>query len=529
MYSFSSVQQIINLTDYKEDLVLFGGASREQLAYATELMEKYTQCGDLSLLTPNDAEGIFLVLYQLAQIHQIQGNADKALRYLRECEELCQKAGMKDSLHLAYSYFLHANLEKENWTEAEHYLNEVDRICRLLGEENKEAKSLMLQGLGALTTIYIKQDKHDKAFDIANLVLQKIEDLDAMESQSVLVNVYHTMASIYESREDVDNAIEFYAKSLGAATKYYGENSPEAYNISCMLTQFLSDHGPAHPNALQHIENKLKTALKVFPKDSAEVLGSYRMLGSFHLFHGNEIEALAPFEEIVKICEKSPQGKLITLEDAYLELVKIHLKQGDLKKASNLLAKADQLVATYVKDKETLAEKYLKRLKQLGQFKNMHQECEAYQYKALELYKNIDPRNNGKIQEIYGTLGFNTFRQKNYSKAYELFKESEKYIAGPEKDLFGFRILHTYLGSICMYLGKFDEAEKHILKVLEVSKGTDNLEDIGVNYHNLAILYERRGHQKEAMELKNKAEEIQQVLNKYSLGILPSELKYKTL
>jgi len=535
-YSFSTFQQSLSPNNYKEELILIPNFSREQLTYASEVMDKYTHCEDLSVLTTEDVEWISLVLYELAHSYRTQGNLNKAFRYLRENEELYKKTGLKDSFLLAQSYYLYAcaHLDQSNWKDAEGCLNEVDRICRLLGDDDREAKSLMLQGWCSFAHVYLESD-HDKALGFYNSVLERIDDVIEVSLPSVLISVYQGMATIYNARQDADKTIEAWTKGLETAIKYHGKNSEDAYFFSDQLTNFLYARDP-NKRTLQYAKDKLEIALKIFSKDGAEVAASYLLVGHLEIFLQNYTKALTSYKKALKFYEKFPQEYAYVLCDLYFQFVRIYGHQGDSQKASSFLAKADHaFIVTNDGNKENLAQKYYDWALEIRAFENMGEEAKAYLLKALELYKGIEPLNHDNLQEIYGALGFITFGEHNWEKCYEFFKECEKHLSEIQTDPDAFQTLDIYLGAVCVYVKKYDEAEKYIQKIL---KSSQDVGQIAIAYHNLGNIYEQRGMLRESVGFYKKAIEYEeQNANKsddniqFDLGKiaeLESKLKEKT-
>ena len=158
---------------------------------------------------------------------------------------------------------------------------------------------------------------------------------------------------------------------------------------------------------------------------------------------------------------------------------------------------------------ESLAEKYVKLGQELKKLQSMFAVSQSFLWKALNLYKSLEPPNNDMIHEIYGVLGTMSFEVKDWNQAFKLFKECEKHIN--EADFEPSSELNAYLGSVCTYLENFDEAVKYFQKILQSSK---DREQIRIAYHSLATINERRGMLKEALELYQKAVEYQKHMTK---------------
>jgi len=420
IYSFSSSQFVGSRrqTNYHDEFTLLTSFSREKLANASHFMDKYTKCEDLSLLTQEDRTEISHVLLHLAFAQKAKGNSDKAYRYLREDEELLHNAGIKDTIHLAQNYHLRADIymEKNNLVDSEHYLNQIESICKQPSSNSQQAKSLRLQGWCSLAHVYNLKDDQDRALDLFNSILKKISDVQESSLPALLRDVYQGMASIYSSRYDVEKAIDSYLKGLDVATKYHGENSAEAFSIYVDMTTFLYQHG--HDEiALRMGQKRLQAAQNAFSKDSTEIASSHLFLGHVETALGDYNKALNSYREALKVFGKTPENHLTFLHDAYFQLVKVYCFIGDYQKALDFLSKADQaLVKANSENKLGLAEMYFKWAQEFGELGGLVEESKNYTWKALDLYKSSEPLDKRAILEIYAHLGMTAFGEGDWKK-----------------------------------------------------------------------------------------------------------------
>ena len=511
-YPFSSSFKNLQRTDLQEDmnLLLSTAFSREELTNTTEILEKYSECKDFSLLTENEIQWISWVLYNLSQAQMERNNYDRAYRYLAEHEDLYKKIGIKDNFDLAQNYYYRAYiyLEQNNLSDADRYLNEVSRICQLLEEDNQDVKGLKVQYTCSLASLSVKSGQdQDKALVLYNSVLKNQSDLREGVLPTVLMEVHQGMGWIFSLRNDIEKAMDSWTKGLEIAVKHFGENSKDTYVFYALMADFLSQRGE-YLKAQQYGEKGVQAALKVFSKDSFEVATGYTTLGKIYQKTRDSTKALNSFKKAAKIFETSPEYYSNVLCEAYFQMALTYVLQGNSQEASDFLAKADQaLVLPSERSQFQLGEKYFKWAQDIQDLGNMMEESKAYYWKALEAYQRCEPVNKSGILGVYANLGLISYGEKDWNRACELLKEYEMRLDEDITNPSLTQTLYRYLGSASIWSGNYDEGEKYLQKALHGYQATGDRKWIGEIYHNLGIIYERKVMLKEALEALQKAVE----------------------
>lgn len=453
--SFQSYPPFEN--NIQQDISLLQGLSQDQKDSLNKALEKYiTQKHDLNLLTPDEMKSIFKHLHFLSTAHKNAGNLQKAFEYLLEKDEIFQRAGIKDTYDVALNYSEMASIlmSKGKFKEGEKYLNEVDRICQLLGDEDKAVKSMMIVNLHALARVEGTRDK-DKALKLFKSILKKIDGVEESVQPELLVHVYKDLGHLYRLRNEVENTIKSWEKAAKAATKHFGEESALTNSILSDLLKFLireKEYTRAEPYA----QKNLQGVLKKFPKDSVNAALAYYLLAKVFYKKQAFTKALDLYSKAAEIFENQPEDASDMLYTLYFAMAGSHGSLGNKQKASEFLAKANQsLIKANGKADLNIAILYLDWAEELLSFR-MTAEAEEYYLKALELYQNFEPSNRDRILFIYLKLSDMAYTEANWRKALEFYTQSLKYIE--RSDPRTARMVCRFLSSIHSKLGDNEKA-----------------------------------------------------------------------
>lgn len=441
-YSFSSSQNSPQSPLHEDLTILKDNLPQEELINMRRLLEKYNSTFQTHLLTPNEMQLISAILQKLSLAHKQAGNPEKAYQYLLERNSLFQKQGIKDTLDVAQNYHDMASIlwTLGNWTEAQDYFNEADRICQSL-PHNKEARDLMVQNWHYLAKMNMYQNS-DKALEFYKAILEKANSI----IKSVLAEIYQEMGSIYHSKGNIDKTVEYWEKGLEIAISQSGENSKAAYKILDDIASFLSfqdQYTRSEPYSLRC----LKIALKIFPENSEEIGLAYLQLVSVYRGKQDFPKALDYYHSAVKVFENLPEeDALITLYNSYFQMGVLYKFLGNHQEAENFFLKADKTLLRFNREPNSSNVIVLSRwAKQLYKQKFVA-ESKAYYWKAINVLKSIDSSHKSQIILTYVELGIIAVDEGNLKEALELFKESERNLESD--DSFNFRIVNLFLGSV---------------------------------------------------------------------------------
>jgi len=504
-FNFSSFQgSNPNNPFSKDDLTLLNNVTRGQLAYAEEMMERFASCKDITLLGSHEIEWIFSVLSSLEAAHRNEGNSNKAFRYLTEVENLYNKLGIKDTFEVAHCHYLLAStyLDRQDYPKAKEYLDNIDRICKLLGN-NKEAKSLMVQNWTTLGNLYLRINEEDKAMEHFNAALARTHDVYKEQLPGILATIYQDMRYIYASRNDVEKAIEYMTKGLAPSIQCYGEKSQHVFLLYNELAVSLLNQGKL-PEALLYGKKCLQVADKLFPKKCPEIAWIYSLLGHIYKASKDYTKALDFYEKAIKIYEKLPGDYSEVLSQIYAQSSAIYQSLNNGEEAYNYFKKYNELLIKANEDNEMgLAETYIK---QASELKDQGDNVESLTCleKALEIYKNLEPLNHSKIADLYGLMGQISFAEEDWSRALESFRESETHLYKFKVHPFRLQAIYASLISTNKHLKDYEESIEYCGKIIELCEATGETKYLMIAYNEIGRIFEERGVLKDALEAYEK-------------------------
>jgi tetratricopeptide (TPR) repeat protein len=390
--SFSSFRPLNN---YKDDLVLISGLSREQLAYANKILDRYATSQNLDTFDQDEMHWITTILQHFATAYKAQGNLAKAYSYIKEVEGVFKDQNINDTFEVANNHFIKSSLclnLNDTATDIEYHFNEVDRICKLL-RNDPEARSLGVQNLLTRADYHKRRNEQDKAFKFFNELLEKkAQALDDVLPH-LLIPTYEELGFIYKFKGEPLKAIDSWIKGLEVAIPHLGENSKKVFFFYCDLAEILYQGGRPE-QAIHYINKAFQVALNVYPTDHREIGWCNYMLGNILNANGNPDKALETYRKAIKIYEMQTQVDFGALSDAYFKAALINQNEQE---ASLFFSKSIEMLAK--SQTPNMEESFLYRARELKQQKRW-KEYETYLKEALEYCKKYKPSDKQKIGEI---------------------------------------------------------------------------------------------------------------------------------
>ena len=505
-YSFSSSQGPPQ-TDYQTELSLLKNFSWKQKSYLSQAFEKYVACKeDARLLDRDERMWLEWGLYELSFAHKEAGNLDKAYKYLSDMNAISKKIGRKENISLALNYYEMTSIliTQGNWIKAENCANEVSRICKLLGDD-PDVKSLIIKNYHHLAQIEVAQKNQDKALELYNLILEKIDDVLEPARPYLLTKVYKEMGSIYSSRNDIDRTINSWERGLEVAIKHFGEDSAKVINFLRDLVEFLIEQ-KQFVRAEPYAQKSLQMTLEIFSNRSEKTALAYYFLGKIFFAKKDFPKALDSYNNAIEILAELPEDFSNLSPDAYFSMATTHHALGNHQKTSDFLAKASQaLIKIYSKNDLNVADVFCKWAQELNALKILTESQEFFG-KAIDIYKTLDASYKSQISSIYLALGEIASGKEDWNKALELFKESEKYL--DPADSHNMKRVSEVLGSIRSRLSPHGEKKEHFPRQMQSFELAGDISPIVLNYWNTGEFYEKQDRLKEALEAYQMAAQI---------------------
>jgi len=508
-----------HVNSYVEDLKALPGTEGVDLAYVEELMNKYATCKDLKLLEPAEVEWISNLFCDLMEAYWENGDHEKALKYLKEADDFQNKVGIKDTYDNAYCHFMGANIysKRQDYVKAKEYLEDVERICKLLDENNqvsleekKETRNLRVQSWQALGAVYYSTNQEEKTFELYDAVLANIQDVEANGAASLLSVIYSHMRSIYGKRGDMEKYNEYRKKELDLAIKFYGENSKEVLSIHRNLANTLNNTGK-FTEALSHGTKALQIAIQIHSENSRTAAWSYSLLGNIYKSTKDYTKALENYEKAIEVIEKLPedQGNAQFKNEFYSRAAETHQLLGNTQEANKYLSKTNQQPTN---SSDLFVAQGLVKQGIQYQMQRAYKEAHNLYRKALDIYEKGEPLDYAEIGKLYGLMGHTLYHQKEWSQAVEMWKEYEKYLLKINQ----VPPHHVYLLMANAYtvLEKYDDCFEYNSKFISAAESAGDNLNLGRAYFTKGGIFNHRRMYKEALEAFQKAEK----LNEQQLG-----------
>jgi tetratricopeptide (TPR) repeat protein len=239
----------------------------------------------------------------------------------------------------------------------------------------------------------------------------------------------------------------------------------------------------------------------------------YHMLGVVKDGQGNYTEAVAFFENSIKIKQEVLSSNHSGLTASYNNIGGVYKNMGEYSKALSYYEKALEIwQKTYPPNYSNLASSY----NNIGLvYKNMGEYSKALSYyeKDLEISQKALPANHPSLATSYNNLGDIYENMGEHSKALSYFEKSFEILQ---------KILpanHPYLafsyhniGSVYSKTREYTKAVSYYEKALDIGQKTlpMNHSDLATFYNNIGLLYNNMGEHSKALSFNEKALEIRQ-------------------
>ena len=503
--SVSSIHSIYH-NNYKEDLSLLTGVSREDLTLYKKTIDRYLSCEDFKLLTEDEKHTIIPLFQQLAYAHHNDNNEESSFRYLLETQQLCENTDLKDSFHAAQNNYMLAIIYagRMQYEKAEICIQEVKRIALLL-TTHPEVANIYVNCLSLLGKVYSQQEKLDEALEMFNLVLGQTEKILEGQLPGFLMSVYQEMALIYSHRKDFEKALECNKKGLEimlnnshSEEEIYYQDSPESFygNIAANLSVL---NRPSE--ALPYAKKAVQIAQKTFAKDSLELAGAYDLLARVYHILNEFPKALEFYKKAKKIYTKDAEINAKELCVIYLEIMEIYRAMGEYQNATNLFNKEIKVfIEKRLEDERSIAVLYSEFGHILKENQETFQESEKYYQEALKLYNKLE--DSPAILDLHYILSELAFTRQDFNKALGHLKEYERVRPEDDLDYRRYESVCGFIGEICYKKGDYDESLEYCKKALEVCEAQEEDEQKLLSSHcaNLGRVYEKKGMLEEALQ-----------------------------
>ncbi len=302
------------------------------------------------------------------------------------------------------------------------------------------------------------------------LKLRSENDLKNKSLKKPLINsiIIDKLGKSYELKADLDEALNYYKKSLKIREEVYEKEHPDiavSYNNIGLVYSSKGDLD----KALKYFTISLEVMKKAYGKEHPEVAGSYNNIGLVYKSKGDLDKALKYFTISFEVMKKVCGEEHLYVAIGYNNIGLVYKSKGDLDKALKYFT-----ISLEIREK-------------------------AYGKEHPEVSKNYN--NIGLVYKSKGDLDkalkYFTISLEVMKKAYG---EEHPEVAGS----------YNNIGSVHKSKGDLDKALKYFTISLEIREKAYGKEhpDIAVSYYNIGSVYKSKGDLKKALEFYEKSLEI---------------------
>lgn len=346
------------------------------------------------------------------------------------------------------------------------------RALDVLKEMQNKDISDEARAYASMGTTYNIIGKTDSAIFCNQKAVSILNEVESDDNSNYLAGFYNNLGNNYFQKADLNNAIEYYIKSLELKLKLLGENDPDvggSYLNIGIINTVKGDYN----EAIRYNNKALRTFLNTIGKNHPATSWVYNNLG---------------------VCygEKGDYEKAI---DCHNKSLRIRLN-------------------IWGENHPTVAESYSNLGNCFGN-KKEYEKSTAYSQKALDVYIKTIGENNSSVAATYNNIGINYDRQGSYDRAIEYLLKSLTI----RQNIFEEN--HPDVVNSLMNIGINYSQNNDFMKGLEyqfkaLEKGKSNLEEnnhvVGTIYNNIGTIYYRTNSLDTAVSYYKKCLSIRRVI-----------------
>lgn len=321
-------------------------------------------------------------MIMLAQIMDLRGRWDEALRIHREAVDVVSRCGLDYSRGMAMAWAGVGNyhIQVKQYNRAEEELKRAVRAA----EGRKDIFSLCYANY-FLGLTYSKRGSDEKGVELFKRSIDQLGALpDTREARHLKAQIVNQLGFIEAKSRRYETAIEYFQHSIDFLKDSPGDTA---------LGEALRLLGETHCDRGQNMQSErvLKKALDIFEKAGAtyETARTYKSLGANFMSMGDLDKATFFFEESIRILEKLEIEAELPM--AYSCKAKICIMKEEYKEAEELFTK-DFNIAKKSENKHSLAFSYY-HLGRIRRMLNRSHSAEDFLRRSLDLFTQVNNQN----------------------------------------------------------------------------------------------------------------------------------------
>ncbi len=320
-----------------------------------------------------------------------------------------------------------------------------------------------------------------------------------------LANQYRTLGRCYSELSLDQKAEAAFKKAMSVI-----ENSEEK-KLQAML---LNDLGGIYLNRhqLKAAMNYLQAALKLNEEEFGEDANNYSIalinIANAKRISGDIEGALADYQRVLAIYQKTPPEDLTNLLDAVIEIASITSSLGMYDQTDQLLAQAQNLATTsFGPNSLEEADVYMAKAN-IAFEQGQYDQSLNFNFKALDIMKQNDFPENAYYAQVYNNVG----------QAYDELKDTDLALKYKTMALDLYTKLHGAdhhsvamatgnIGLTYEVIADYDKAIDYLKKsvVIRLKSQQPDDDDIGRDYLNIGLMYLKKNETKTAVDFFEKA------------------------
>ena len=341
--------------------------------YTTALQIAENSLGYEHVITTN-------INFQIGKVHMLLVEKEEALNKFEICLKVFKNLYGDECLILAITNFNIAKIYRnlmDNNNALKYYV-----ICQNLFEKVLGENSILnLKALNEMAITHFQLNSLSKSLEVYEKILSIMKVMKLDEIKSFYPVVYSNIGSVYEYKKDLQNALDFYGRSL----QYESNSKHFNLNKRCFILTTISniyDYQKKFQKAIKCIDDCLSIKIKLNGDQHLEVAFTYNNL-------------------------------------SYL-----YNKLGDFKKAYSYARKAEEISSINFTENTLFTSKINNNIGMIAFYLDDYATAIDYITKSIDTKINILGESNIEIINMYYQLSVVYDRARNYDSAVKMLKKA---------------------------------------------------------------------------------------------------------
>ncbi len=321
----------------------------------------------------------------------------------------------------SYIQFILDGLEnnKANYNDVSKFLEYLSAFANKISRiKHTENSNIYLD----VTSILLEYCFYDLALKISQEGLEKyIEKFGTIDSY--VAKSYNYLGIIYQSKGELDEALENYSKSLQVGKCLYAENHPDMARNYNNIGGIYQSKGEIH-KAIHFFGKSLEIEKKLCGNDDSCLVAIYNNIGHMFQSEGKLDEALDNYNKSLQIEESLNVVNHSYIAGNYNNIGGIYQLKGDLDKALEYYEKSIHINNKFYGESNRLMAITYINVGDLYRTKYKLDRSENYYIKALKILKDIYGENHPHVGVCYTNIASVYYLTKQFNESLKHYEKS---------------------------------------------------------------------------------------------------------